>query len=354
MIGLFYIALLCIHQSLGHRAPKTEHEIEVQRALQAAAYHCAPAVESFTASRKRSWAQRALTGIPGLPGQQGLFSADTYADIADSAHSQANDDDTLMNCTPISETHIQNNTCVLAPEVTEGPYYHNEGHPIRQNIAELQDGLLLLLDIGVIDVETCQPLPNVLVDVWQANATGYYAGHPLPHPHLANVGPATEGRRRGLMPAYPRTVHEETWLRGAWPTDKNGVVQFTTIYPGYYTGRATHIHTKVYPEWSVIPENNTFKAGRLAHTGQWFFDEDMNMVIDKMHPYITNPIKDIRGRTRNSQDSLNIFQDSHGPEGKYNPIFKVHLLGGVLSQGLVAYITMGVNASASYDNFWKG
>ena len=71
------------------------------------------------------------------------------------------------------------------------------------------------------------------------------------------------------------------------------------------------------------------------------------MVIDKMYPYVTNPIKDSRGRTRNSQDSLNIFQDSHGPEGKYNPIFKVHLLGGVLSQGLIAYITM-VSAIAGY------
>jgi len=36
--------------------------------------------------------------------------------------------------------------------------------------------LLKLLDIGVIDVETCKPLPNVLVDIWQANATGHYAG----------------------------------------------------------------------------------------------------------------------------------------------------------------------------------
>ena len=49
-----------------------------------------------------------------------------------------------MKCTPISDTHIQNNTCVLAPEVTEGPYYHDEDHPLRQNIAELQDGLLLV------------------------------------------------------------------------------------------------------------------------------------------------------------------------------------------------------------------
>lgn len=59
-----------------------------------------------------------------------------------------------------------------------------------------------------------------------------------------------------------------------------------------------------------------------------------------MHPYTMNPIRDTYGRTRNWRDSLNIFQDSHGPEGKYNPVFKLDLLGGVLSQGLIGYITM--------------
>lgn len=123
------------------------------------------------------------------------------------------------------------------------------------------------------------------------------------------------------------------------------------IYPGYYTGRATHVHTKVFPEWQVIPENNTYKAGRLSHVGQFFFDEELNMVVDKMFPYITNPIKDTIGRTRNTQDSLNIFADSHGPEGQYNPIFKVHLLGGVVSQGLVAYITMVRSQNVSGEDF---
>ena len=59
-----------------------------------------------------------------------------------------------------------------------------------------------------------------------------------------------------------------------------------------------------------------------------------------MHPYSENPIRATRGRTRNWRDSLNIFEDSHGPEGKYNPVFKLHFLGGVISQGFVGYITM--------------
>lgn len=71
-------------------------------------------------------------------------------------------DGDFLSCAPVQDTQVENNTCVLstlqqqgrtfripdqsdlAPEVTEGPYYHNVGHPIRQNIAEYQDGLLLV------------------------------------------------------------------------------------------------------------------------------------------------------------------------------------------------------------------
>jgi len=112
---------------------------------------------------------------------------------------------------------------------------------------------LQLLDIGVIDVNTCQPLPNVLVDIWQANATGHYAGvflslhclrpllmhhigHPWPKPEHVDSKPQVGGKRNGLLPPFPRTVQEETWLRGAWPTDENGVAQFTST---------SHLHTPV-------------------------------------------------------------------------------------------------------------
>ena len=95
------------------------------------------------------------------------------------------------------------------------------------------------MNIGVIDVETCEPASNVLVDIWHANATGHYAGHPEPAPELENEGPAKEGPRKGLLTPFPKTKWGETFCRGAYPTDKNGVAQFTSIFPGYYTGRAT-------------------------------------------------------------------------------------------------------------------
>ena len=55
----------------------------------------------------------------------------------------------------------------------------------------------------------------------------YFVGHPVPGP---NMKPATEGPRKGLLPPFPRTAQEENWLRGAWPTDRNGVAQFTSLF----------------------------------------------------------------------------------------------------------------------------
>ena len=60
--------------------------------------------------------------------------------------------------------------------------------------------------------------------------SSFILGHPAPHPKYVDVKPDTEGPRKGLLPPYPRTVHKENWLRGAWPTDKNGVAQFTSKF----------------------------------------------------------------------------------------------------------------------------
>lgn len=94
---------------------------------------CAPAIALYTANRKKEFAQKVLTGRPELPGYDSLFNAYEEPPKQD-----------LLSCDVIQrEPRIQNNSCVLTPVVTEGPYYHKEGHPIRQNIVEYQDGLML-------------------------------------------------------------------------------------------------------------------------------------------------------------------------------------------------------------------
>lgn len=350
--GLLLLAASAAPSALAH-SPKTPEELDAFAARQASAYHCAPAVAAMTAHRKRSFAQKVLGGDPT---QHANLFVDGYFDdlkaTANEAMRKAAEikGKQLMACEPVQETYMKNSTCVLAPQVTEGPYYHTEGHPIRSNMAEWQLGLLFMMNVGVIDVETCEPVPNVLVDLWHANATGFYAGHnPLPADVIAT--PAQEGIRRGLLPAFQRTDRTETWLRGALPTDNNGVAVFTSVFPGYYTGRATHVHVKVHPEWEAL-ENGTFTSGRLAHTGQFFVDDLLNQEIDKLAPYNENPIRHLpgRGRTRNWEDSLQIFDEAH--VGGYMPTFDIEPLGGVLSQGLIGYITMGVNMSANYEAYW--
>ena len=70
-----------------------------------------------------------------------------------------------------------NTSSILTPEVTDGPYYVT-GEVIRQNVKEAlySDGVDLHLEVQYIDVETCEPVPDVAVDIWGANATGVYSG----------------------------------------------------------------------------------------------------------------------------------------------------------------------------------
>lgn len=70
---------------------------------------------------------------------------------------------------------IQNDTCVLQPEVTWGPYVYPNSQTLRQGMSEGEAGVPLTLDVGVLDMATCEPLENVLVDFWHCNATGSYS-----------------------------------------------------------------------------------------------------------------------------------------------------------------------------------
>lgn len=128
-------------------------------------------------------------------------------------------------------------TCTLTPSLieiegtpqqTEGPYFV-DGMSNRTDITtdtsegSVEDGIPLNLAISVYDVDdgSCTPLINAQVDIWHANFQGVYSGVQ----EQATVG--------------------TDFLRGYQVTDDNGTVRFTTVYPGWYEGRAIHIHIKV-------------------------------------------------------------------------------------------------------------
>ena len=147
--------------------------------------------------------------------------------------------------------------CVLAPEMTEGPYFV-EGDKVRRNITEGKPGVPLALRLTVVDASTCRPIRNAAVDVWHCDAGGTYS---------ATSQEGTEGL---------------TFLRGIQRTDRNGLATFKTIYPWWYPGRAVHIHLKV------------FLGGTTVHTGQLFFADRVTDIVYK-RPHTTGGRTGTRG-----------------------------------------------------------
>ena len=111
-------------------------------------------------------------------------------------------------------------SCLLQPEVTQGPYYVN-GELIRNNLIEDQEGVPMVLDIQVLDTSTCEPVSDLFVDLWHANSTGVYSGV------VAN----------GNGNNNDSTNIDNTFLRGIQRTTSAGVVQFMSVVPGHYTGK---------------------------------------------------------------------------------------------------------------------
>lgn len=164
--------------------------------------------------------------------------------------------------------------CVVRPEVTEGPYYVDVDL-IRSDIrtdnatGEAQAGTPLVLTFNVSQVSdsSCAALEGCTVEIWHCNAEGAYSG-------VSDPGFDTA---------------DQTWLRGAQVTDANGIATFTTIYPGWYSGRAVHIHFKVSPS-----ENAVF-------TSQLFFDDGLSQQVFAQEPYT---VKSSTPDTLNSTDSI--------------------------------------------------
>lgn len=115
-----------------------------------------------------------------------------------------------------SKLFADSSSCILQPEVTAGPYYV-DGELIRPSIADGQEGVPLWVDIHLIDASTCEPMQGVYIDFWHCNATG------------VNSGVSAEGN--GSSDVDTSNL-DATFGRGIQQTNEEGVVQFSTIFPG--------------------------------------------------------------------------------------------------------------------------
>lgn len=152
-------------------------------------------------------------------------------------------------------------SCMLAPELTEGPFYlPNE--KVRRNIAESKAGTPLTLRLTVVDASTCRAVKGAAVDIWHCDAGGVYSG--------------------------VQNAPGKSFLRGIQKTDAKGIATFETIYPGWYPGRAVHIHVKAH------------LGGTVVHTGQLFFPDALTDTVYRNAPYSSRPSRE----TRNAADSI--------------------------------------------------
>ncbi len=182
-------------------------------------------------------------------------------------------------------------SCVVTPALTEGPYFVDEllnRSDIRTDPTDgsVQPGVPLQLTITVskISGSTCSPFEAANVDVWHCNAEGLYSDE------AAN---GTLGKK---------------FLRGYQVTDADGVVNITTVYPGWYSGRTPHIHFKV-------------RMGTLEFTSQWFFDESITAQVYSQSPYNTRGSPDTtnaRDGIYDSQTLLALTADAGGYAGNFD------------------------------------
>jgi protocatechuate 3,4-dioxygenase beta subunit len=187
-------------------------------------------------------------------------------------------------------------SCSLDSELTQGPYYLDRSI-LRKNITEGKPGLPLQLRLSVIDARTCTPLENAAVEIWHCDARGIYSGYPKMNPdgssekHDPPPGPpldldpihgpplsprSVDGGGFGPPPdfrrsfsAQPRSATDNTtFCRGIQLSDAKGLLDFETIYPGWYASRDIHIHLKVHVGGDVKTQKHS--GGHVSHTGQLF------------------------------------------------------------------------------------
>ena len=165
--------------------------------------------------------------------------------------------------------------CNVAPTETEGPFpTHTPSSYVRSNITDGKTGYALSINITITNSSaSCAALAGALVDIWHCDAEGNYS----------------EYGGSGMQSTNYTAVH---FLRGRQTTNASGQVAFTSIFPGWYSGRATHIHIHVYNA-----------AGTSLKVTQIAFPEAAGSAVLAVNGYA----KGLSGYTYNNAD--NVFSD---------------------------------------------
>jgi protocatechuate 3,4-dioxygenase beta subunit len=244
-------------------------------------------------STKKQWSRREALGLLTVAGAAWSAACGDDSPTSPSTITTATSTTPTTTTTPPTTTPPPTNTgsCAVSPSETIGPFPSLSDF-VRSDIREGKPGLPLTLIISVVNTNSaCSAVQGAVVDVWQCDATGNYSQY---------------GSERTL-----------TYLRGLQTTDSTGRVTFTTIYPGWYQGRATHIHVEV-----------TIN-GRSVKVTQIAFPEDVTAQVYRTGVYASGG----QNPTTNARDM--VFSD-----GVTNEL--ITFTGGDTTSGFTATFQVGV------------
>ena len=185
----------------------------------------------------------------------------------------------------VAVTRATQGSCTLTAKETEGPYpllaILGNSSMVRSNITEGKTGVPLTVTLTLQDASNgCAAVQGAAIYIWHCDKDGLYSGYDIQN----NRG------QTGL-----------TYTRGIQVTDSNGQVRFTTIYPGWYEGRITHIHAQVYL-------NNNLQVSATATT-QLAFPQEVTKAV-----YSTALYTHGQNTSVSSFAQDNVFSDGTGTE----------------------------------------
>ena len=223
----------------------------------------------------------------------------------------------------------------LAPEQIAGPYFRNP-KLLRRNISEGAEGLPLLLRLTIVDAMTGEPVSGALVDIWHCNARGAYSG-------WSRINPDREVDTDAIG-SIPRT-DDDTYLRGSQFCDQQGRARFTTIYPGFYAGRALHIHVAV----RMVTGREYLDERNVAWVGQLYFPEVVSRAVLNARDY--------RGRAsaplNNAEDSYYANMGGEGSTLTVWPIGRDSHEDGFFGQLTIGIDTFAASSQIKPEDFDK-
>ncbi|KAK9416295.1 putative Intradiol ring-cleavage dioxygenase [Seiridium unicorne] len=218
------------------------------------------------------------------------------------------------------ESYVFNSTTcvVLNPEGEVGPFYV-QGEYVRDDLRNDEPGVEIILEAQLIHVNNCELLASAWFDIWSCNSTGVYSG-------VQSSGNGNSADATNL---------DNTALCGIQQSDDEGVVTFTSIYPGHYSGRTNHMHAVVYTEEATELANGTLSGGTVPRIGQFCWDQSLFNAVEALSPLTTNA-------------GDHVFGEQETTDTTSDPAFDYVYLGDTLSEGIFQWIIVGIDPDASY------